>query len=190
MRKTIVSLVFMLLSLGAWAQYAQSDALKRSGVHLSLNGETLSPEAQAALLSNIGGTDYTALWEEARSSRALGTGLTIGGGVAALGGLSCVMIGFVGDMTGAAVGGIIGSIGGEKGAKEGAEEGSKAGSGFVTGGLIATCAGLAAMGVGITKIVKSGKKLDGIVSSYNNGNSVTQVTLGPTSNGFGISLMF
>ena len=79
MRKTIVSLVFMLLSLGAWAQYAQSDALKRSGVHLSLNGETLSPEAQAALLSNIGGTDYTAMWEEARSSRALGTGLTIGG---------------------------------------------------------------------------------------------------------------
>ena len=142
MRKTIVSLVFMLLSLGAWAQYAQSDAFKRSGVHLSLNGETLSPEAQAALLSNIGGTDYTAMWEEARSSRALGTGLTIGGGVAAL------------------------------------------------GGLIATCAGLAAMGVGITKIVKSGKKLDGIVSSYNNGNSVTQVTLGPTSNGFGISLMF
>lgn len=100
-----------------------------------MNGETLSPEAQAALLSNIGGTDYTAMWEEARSSRALGTGLTIGGGVAALG-------------------------------------------------------GLAAMGVGITKIVKSGKKLDGIVSSYNNGNSVTQVTLGPTSNGFGISLMF
>lgn len=107
-----------------------------------MNGETLSPEAQAALLSNIGGTDFTAMWEEARSSRALGTGLTIGGGVAAL------------------------------------------------GGLIATCAGLAAMGVGITKIVKSGKKLDGIVSSYNNGNSVTQVTLGPTSNGFGISLMF
>ena len=101
-----------------------------------------------------------------------------------------MLVGLVGDIAGAAVGGIIGSIGGPEGAQQGAEEGSKAGNGFVTGGLIASAAGLGTMAFGISKIVSNIRKLNEIVDTCNNGRPSAQLTLGPTPGGVGLILYF
>lgn len=189
MKKIVVILLLSLLPLGAWAQYAGSETVKRAGAHLKVDGATLSAEAQRALLANVGGVDYNAAWAEAVSGRNLGTGLTIGGGVAALGGLAAVMVGLVADVVGAAAGGIIGSIGGQEGAQQGAQEGATAGNGIVTGGLIATGLGVGALAFGIPKLVVNNRKLNDLVGACN-GRPAAQVSLGPTGNGFGLAVNF
>ena len=189
MKRLIVIVALSLLSFGAWAQYS-GDVVERSGRYLKVNGEKLSPEAQRALLANVGGVDCNAVWDAASAGKRLGTGLTVGGGLLTAGGLASVLVGLVGDIAGAAVGGIIGSIGGQEGAQQGAEEGAKAGNGFVTGGLIASAAGLGTMAFGISRIVSNARKLNEIVDTCNNGRPSAQLTLGPTPGGVGLVLYF
>ena len=191
MKRIIISLILMTISLGAWAQYAGTGTIKRVGSHIEMNGEKLSPEAQSTLLSNIGGQDYYADWEKARKGRSTGMGLTIGGGSAVVVGGAALVVGLTASAVGAATGGIVGSIGGQESAQQAAEEGAKAGDPIITGGLIASALGVAAMGAGIPKIVKNVKKLNGIFNTYNNGGQPSaQVSFGATGNGIGLALRF
>lgn len=169
MRKVIVVFVLLFLSVGAWAQYAGGGVIRRVGSHIEMDGERLSPEAQATLLADIDGQDYNSIWQQTRKGRNTGLGLVIGGGVAVLGGGVSLLIGATASVIGAAVGGTVGSLGGQENARHGAEEGARAGKPLITAGLITAGLGIVSTGVGIPLIVKSNKKLSGIVDTYNNG---------------------
>ena len=174
------------MSFGAWGQY-----LQRSGTHLKIDGEKLSPEAQTALLADMGALDS---WNAAKAGRGTGIGLTIGGGVAALGGGTLFLVGATASMLGAVVGGTVGAIGGQESAQQGADQGAKAGQPYMTAGLITAGAGVVAMGVGIPLMAVNGKKLGGIVKSYNAGlgpgGPSAQLSLGPAPSGLGLTLTF
>ena len=190
MKKTVMILMLMLLSLGAWAQYAGTGVVKRSGTRIKVDGVKLSREEQAALLSDIGGTDYNPAWQKAKSGRNTGIGLTIGGGIVTLAGGTAFMVGLIASTIGAGVGAVVGSIGGEETAQEAAQQGATAGEPYIDGGLIAAGAGLAAMGAGIPLMIVNGKRLGNIVKTCNNDRSEAQLSLGPTGNGFGLVLNF
>ena len=72
-------MALMLLSVGAWAQYAGTGVAKRAGTHIKVDGEKLSQEDQMILLSDIGGRDFNPAWQQAKAGRNAGMGLTIGG---------------------------------------------------------------------------------------------------------------
>lgn len=191
MRRFIVFSLLLFLSVGAWAQYVGSGTIRRSGSHIEMDGERLTPEAQAALLADIGGVDYNSEWSMAKKGRNTGLGLVIGGGVAALGGGAVVLLGLTTSLLGAAVGGAAGSLGGQEGAHHGAEAGAKAGGPIITAGLITTGLGIVATGVGIPMLVKNGKKLNSIVDTYNNGGRPSaQIGFGATGNGIGLAIVF
>lgn len=183
-------LMLLLLSLGAWAQYAGTGVAKRAGTRIKVDGVKLSREDQAALLADIGGRDLNPAWQKARSGRNAGMGLTIGGGVAALGGSAAVLLGLTASVIGAGMGAVVGSIGGEETAQQAAQQGASAGEPYITGGLIATGVGLAAMGAGIPLMAVNCKRLNRIVKTCNDERSEAQLSLGPTVNGFGIVLDF
>lgn len=183
MRRFLLSLTLVLLSSVAWGQY-----LQRAGTKLKLDGEKLSPEAQTALLADIGGIDCNAAWNKAKTGRNAGMGLIIGGGVAALGGSATFLLGATTSVFGAAIGGIAGSIGGQETAQQAANEGAKAGEPYMTAGLVSAGLGLAALGVGIPMTIINSKKLGGIVDSYNSAKPSAQLTLGPTASGFGLTV--
>ena len=130
MKRLLVVFSLLFLSLGAWAQYSETQ-----------------------------GVDYNQAFEKARKGRNTGIGLVVGGGVAVVGGGAAVIIGLTTSVVGAAVGATVGSIGGQEGASNGAQQGSKAGDPLMTAGLIAAGAGLVATGVGIPLIVKNNRTL-------------------------------
>ena len=183
-------MMLLLLSLGAWAQYNGTGIVRRAGTRIKVDGVKLSREDQEALLSDIAGKDCNPAWQKAKTGRNAGMGLTIGGGVVALGGSAAVLVGLTASVIGAGVGAVVGSIGGEEGAQQGAEQGAAAGEPYITGGLIATGAGLAAMGAGIPLMIVNNKKLNNIVRTCNEERSGAQLSLGPTGNGFGLVLNF
>lgn len=190
MKRIAAIIILMILPVGAWAQVAGTGEIQRAGTHIKMNGERLSPEAQAALLSDINGMDYVSSWEKAGKGRNTGLGLTIGGGVAALGGSVVVVAGLTSSIFGALIGGTVGSIGGQESAQQGAEQGAAAGQPITTAGLVVTGAGLVAMGVGIPMLIKNTKTLNRIVNTCNDNKASVQMSLGPTRNGFGLSLQF
>ena len=186
-------LVLLLVSFVARAQYADTGAgaLKRAGTHLKMDGVKLSREAQAALLSDINGIDFNEAWNKAKSGRNAGVWLIIGGHVVAIGGASLATLGVTANLYGALVGAMIGAIvGGEDTAQQAADAGATAGNEYVTAGLITGGIGLAAVAAGIPMIIVNSKKLNGIVDEYNNGGPGVQLSLGPTPNGFGLSVRF
>ena len=188
MKRFLITTLLLLLSLGAWAQYAGTGVLKRSGTHLKMDGVKLSAAEQTALLSDIAGTDCNPAWDKARSGRNTGIGLTVGGGVAVLGGCATVLLGATASAVGAVIGAAAGSIGGQETAQQAAQQGATAGEPYITGGLIAAGAGVVALGVGVPMIVVNAKRLNGIVNTYNEPKA--QLTLGPTGNGIGLSIRF
>ncbi|MBR5176588.1 MAG: hypothetical protein IKW89_11760 [Bacteroidales bacterium] len=191
MRRFIFVIILMSLSLCAWAQYAGTGTIKRAGTHIVMDGERLSPEAQEALLADIGGLDYNSAWDLARKGRNTGLGLVIGGSVATIGGSVVTLLGLATSVIGAAVGGAVGSVGGQESAQHGAEEGAKAGNSLTIGGLITSGLGLVTTGIGIPMIVKNNRTLNEIVNGYNNGRQPNvKLGFGPTENGIGLALRF
>ena len=190
MRTIFMTLLLLLLPLGAWAQYNAAGSAKRAGTHIRIDGEKLSPEAQADLLADINGVDFNPEWQKAKAGHNAGLGLTIGGGIAMLGGSVAALLGVTASVAGATIGAIAGSIGGEQGAQQGAQQGATAGKPLATGGLIAAGAGLASMGAGIPLLIVNNKRMNGIVNAFNDGKSEAQLSLGPTGNGFGITIDF
>lgn len=158
MRKVFVTLALLLLTGAAWAQYAGT-----------------------AGTSATTGTEYEQAIQKAKSGKNTGIGLTVGGGLALLGGGTSVLVGLTGSMFGAVIGGTVGSIGGKESSRQGAQEGAKAGEPYIIGGLIAAGAGVVGMAVGIPMIVKNKKTLKSLQS---------QVSLGPTGNGVGLAFRF
>ena len=181
----------MLLSLVAWAQYTNPQVLKRAGSHMKLDGVKLSADEQAALLADIDGTDYTKAWHSASVMRGTGMGLAIGGTAVAAGGIVTTFLGLVVTVVGAGTGAVVGSIGGEESAENAAQQGAQAGSPYITGGLIATGVGLAALGAGIPLWVIGGTRMSKITDSFNQSQSSSaQLTFGSTPSGVGLSLRF
>lgn len=165
MKRLFFTLFLLLFSLGALAQYAVPGTVTRSGTHLKVDGERISPEQQILLLSNIDGTDFNPAWNKAVSGRNLGIGLTVGGGVAALGGGALTLIGIATSVIGAATGAVVGSIGGPDTAHDAAESGASAGKPYTTAGLITAGAGIVALGAGIPMIISNNRRLNGIALS-------------------------
>ena len=175
----ISALLLLACGVSAWGQYPGT--LKRSGTHLTLNDERLTPEEQAAILDDIGGQDCTEAWRRAATLRNTGLGLTIAGGVA---GAAGIMFTFTGGVV-STMGAVVGTLGG----KEGAQKGARAGSPMLTGGLIAAGVGLAALGAGIPLLAVGSARLNRMVETYNNNKPVT-VSLGPAPSGLGLCLRF
>ena len=98
MKRLLVVFTLLFLSLGAWAQYS---------------------ETQTSPLAEAGWVDYNQALEKARRGRNTGIGLVVGGGVAVVGGGAAVIIGLTTSVVGAAVGATVGSIGGQEGASNG-----------------------------------------------------------------------
>ncbi len=190
MKRILIALILMLLSLGAWAQYADTGTVTRTGTRIKVDGVKLSPEDQAAMLADINGTDYNPAWDKAKAGRTTGMALTLGGGVAALGGSTVLLLGLTTSVFGAAIGATVGSIGGQESAQQTAQKGAYAGKPYITAGLVAAGLGVAAMGAGIPMLVVNNRKLNVIVNDCNSGRPAAQLTMGPTANGFGLALQF
>ena len=189
MKRMLFTFVLVLFSLTVWGQVATP--LERAGTHIRINGNKLSAEEQSALLSDIGGTDYREAWSSAANMRNAGLCLTIGGGVATLGGLTTMMIGGVGSLVGAATGAVVGSVGGEEGASSGAKAGASVGKPLATAGAVVTLLGIAALGSGIPMLAVGGKRMNSIKDLYNNTpRNVAVLSFGPTASGVGIALTF
>ena len=191
MKSWFITLVLIMLSTAAWAQYANPEVLKRTGSHMKLDGVKLTADEQAALLADIDGTDYTKAWHSASVMRGTGMGLAIGGTAVAAGGMVTTFIGLLVTVVGAGAGAVVGSIGGEESAENAAQQGAQAGSPYITGGLIATGVGLAAVGTGIPLWVIGGTRMSKITDSFNQSQrSTAQLTFGSTPSGVGLSLRF
>ena len=108
MKRLFLTCFLLLVSVALWGQYA--GVAKRSGTHIKLDGERLTPEQQVALLSDIGGVDYNEPWTRAAKLRNTGLGLTIGGSVVSVAGLATTFIGAVASAFGAAIGAAAGGI--------------------------------------------------------------------------------
>ena len=183
-------IALMLLTLGASAQYVDDGIVARAGTRLKVNGVKLSPEDQVALLADIDGIDFNLDWNKAKAGRNTGMALVFGGGALTLAGSVSLMVGLTTSVFGAAMGAVVGSIGGQETAQTAAQAGADAGKGYVTAGLVAAGAGLAATAAGIPMLVVNCRKLNGIVDSCNASRPPAQLTLGPTANGFGLSFEF
>ena len=189
MKRLFLTCFLLLVSVALWGQYA--GVAKRSGTHIKLDGERLTPEQQVALLSDIGGVDYNEPWTRAAKLRNTGLGLTIGGSVVSVAGLATTFIGAVASAFGAAIGAAAGAIGGSIGGEEAAQQGANAGSPYITGGLVATFTGLAATVTGVTLLSVGGTRMRRITDTYNETNRESaRLYFGPTASGVGLALQF
>ena len=193
MKRWMLILFFLTLSLAASAQY-----INRKGGNLVQDGQKLSKEEAQTLLSDINGTDYNAVWKDYNGWRKTGLGLTIGGGVAIVGGFTSFLMGTLVSVVGVAVGATAGAIGGSEGAQAGAEAGAKAGVPLMTGGAIAAGVGAAALGAGIPVLVVNSRRMNRIVREYNSTlpepvpaeDPVVEVAFGPAPSGIGLTISF
>ena len=198
MGKKILIIVFLMLAgMAASAQYVDGGMLKRSGARIKEDGRKLSKEQQALLLSDIGGTDYTADWSKASGWRTAGIVITAGGAAVTLAGAAVTMVGLltstVGAVAGAAGGAIVGSIGGEEAsqqaANEGAAAGIDAGKPIVNAGLVTAGIGAATLAAGIPIWCVNSHRLSGIVNTANQSREAS-LSLGPAPGGFGLCFTF
>lgn len=193
MKKILLLISLLAVCFAAQAQY--SGTLKRSGCSLKMDGQKLTKAETTALLSDIGGVDYTASWEKARRGRTTGIVMTsVGSGVAVLGaGVSIVGLFATVIAVGAAAttGAIVGSVGGEETAQEtassAADQAADSTTPIMTAGLVMMGAGAVTAVAGIPFIVVNCNKMNKIVKTYNN---TPALAFGTTGNGLGLTLNF
>ena len=162
------------MAVSAVAQVAVNPGLTRSGTKLVLNGQQLTAGEQAALLSDIGGKDYTQEWNEIQHWRPMFNELIVGGGIVATAGL--------GFATALAV------------YYNPAVFVYKPFWPFAWGSLLVGCVGVGAMYTGLHYKIQQNKQLDAIVNAYNEnkapGAPVACLSVGPTMNGIGLTIAF
>ncbi len=189
MKRTVLTLVLLLVSVALWGQYA--GVAKRSGVHIKLDGERLTKEQQVDFLSDIDGMDYNEAWSQAARKYKTGVGLTVGGCAVGAAGFFTLSLGAMVSVFGASFGGAFGAIGGEEAAQQGAQKGADAGTPYIVGGMIASVAGLTVAVSGITLISVGGTRMRRITATYNATNRpAAQLYIGPTGSGVGLALRF
>ena len=187
MKRILVILVLMLTAVAAQAQYLDGPYVRRGGHLKGANGK-LSKEETAAVLSNIGGQDFTADWNKANGWRKAGIWMIAGGSATAVGGAVVFLLGATVSAIGGATGAVIGGmVGGDDGASQGADEGVKAGEPYMTAGLIVGAAGLATATAGIPILIVNCSKMNGIVRKS---NDTVQLSLASGPNGMGLRLSF
>ncbi|MBR1872488.1 MAG: hypothetical protein IJ795_04700 [Bacteroidales bacterium] len=193
------ALLAMVFALASYAQYADAGNFTRKGSKLLADGTALTEAAKADVLANYAGEDLNALWKQYSTTRAVGMGLTIGGGVATALGLGTALVGGVTSLFGAAIGAttgaVVGSVGGKESsqnaAQQGGSQGAKAGTPIAVGGLVVAGLGVAALGTGIPLLAVNSRKLNGLVDKVNNAPGPDmQVTLVPMAGGAGIAVRF
>ena len=187
MKRIVSLLVLLFLCVAAQAQFADGPYVRRGG-HLKGTNGKLSKAETAAVLSQLGGEDMTAKWNQANGWRKAGIWMMAGGSATAVGGAVLFLVGatvsIIGGATGAVVGGM---VGGEEGASQGADQGVQAGEPYMTAGAIVTVAGLATATAGIPILIVNCSKMNGIVRTC---NDTVQLSLASGPNGMGLRLSF
>lgn len=168
----------MTACFAASAQYIPDGTAKRSGGHIKVDGETLTAEQQALLLSDINGQDFTAQWKRNNAWRKTGIWMTSLGGTAIVGGLGTTFVGVIAMALGVVVGAGTAAVvagaasGGDSQASsdaagEAADSVAEGIAPIINTGLIITGAGVVSTAVGIPMIVTNCKKMNSIVKAYN-----------------------
>lgn len=193
MRKTVILLLALLWSVGAWAQYVpewyQGD-LKKKGTVMALQGQKLDKETTQAILNQVGGAEMVAAWDKYRKERGWGIGLTSGGYTLAVAGFC---YGGVYILAGV-VGTIFAAIGGQEAVdKLWADLGPQVtigGTAMLTGLAVGTT-GVVLLCVGNGKMKKLAKTCDaaGLEPVLIEGPAA-ELTFGPTPSGVGFALRF
>lgn len=176
MKRWIIALVFLALAAGsASAQYIPDGTVKRKGCGMKVDGQKLTWDQQAYILSDIDGNDCTQQWIRARKVRGWGIGLTTGGATVTVVGAGATLVMVVatalGVAFGAGVGAVAGSVGGEEQAQESANDAAQQVADEMTPKINACMAvtgvGLVTTVVGIPMWVSGTKKMNKIVKAYN-----------------------
>lgn len=196
MKRIIISIACLLLSVAAFAQFNDTEfsgLLERHRAGMRLNGTDLSKEEMAIILSDINGVDRTADWAKYKHNRALGKGLIIGGSsAAAAGALVFVGTGVVWVIVAAFGGGIAAAAGGD--GQEVVDDVSKQFAPWFIGSGAAVGAGLASAAAGIPICIVNNKRMSGIVNEWNaaNGQAGSEVSFnfGAAPSGVGFTLNF
>lgn len=180
------------LSIAASAQYTDDtqSILRRKRAGLTLDGQKLSAEEQAQLLSDIGGLDYTEQWNRYARGRRTGIALISVGAATAAAGAAVVagtgLVYVVGLIIVAPVAGV--SDNGD----EVVDDYGRSFRPWFTGGFIALGAGAAVAVAGIPVTVKNCRRMNGIVDRYNEEYTqpAAELAFGATGNGIGLMLRF
>lgn len=193
MKRIAVTLILVLAcAVAAHAQYSNRDYFSRSGSRIAANGVVLTEAEKIDVLMHYTDRNLYGPWQQYSSGRALGIGLTIGGGAATVLGTAFSLFGGMASLAGATIGATIGAIGGSDSAQQGAQSGSKAGNPYVVIGTVTSLLGLGAIGAGIPLLVINNRRMNDIVMGLNSYSSTpaVQLSMGPAPSGFGLTLTF
>ena len=199
----------MLMSwTGASAQFVPEGVLSRRGNGLRMDGVLLTNLEKEMVLSDIDGVNYLDLWDKYCTDRKRGTKQTIRGSAEVLGSVA-LLWGSVElfKVTGVSMATVVlMSASASNGSNEDRGLGENSLSAVIGGllfldtsvfgsGLWMACAGVGSLIRGITTLVVTGNKMNRIVHRYNDTHStaddvIGQISLGPTGNGFGLSVTF
>lgn len=190
MKKTLLLLMALFLSVGAMAQYAvpewhQGD-LKKKGTVLAIQGEKLDREATEAILDQVGGPEMIASWDKYRKERGWGIGLTAGGYTLAVAGLCYGGVYLLA--------GIVGSIFAAIGGQEAVDNLWKEMGPRVTIGTTAMLVGIAAGTTGVVLLCVGNGRMKKIAGECDAAGlppvPAAELTFGPTPSGVGFALRF
>lgn len=174
MKRFLAAICSLILAVNALAQVAVNPVLTRSGTKLVLDGQRLTPGEQAALLSDISGKDYTQEWNEIQHWRPMFNVLIVGGGIVATAGLGYATALAVYYSPAVFVNRPIWP--------------------FAWGSLLVGGVGVGAMCAGLHYNIMQNNRLDAIVNAYNGakalGEPVASLSVGPTRNGVGLTIVF
>ncbi len=189
MKKILIILTFLAAAVSASAQY--NTDLYRKGGKFYQGDEQLSKEQFRTVMSsryNESGIAYYDVWKKNKNMRDAGIALTSVGSASVVAGFFTVVIGVavgVGEGLGQ---GLSNASGGNSQAEN--SEPLK-GPGIVTGGFVVGGAGVAMLGSGIPMWCVGSSRMKKTVEGYN-GSTLqnASITLGPCSNGVGLSFRF
>ena len=196
MKRILVTIACLLLSIGAFAQFNDTEfngILERHHGGMRMDGTDLTPDEMAVILADVAGVDRTEEWYSYKRKRALGEGLIIGGSAtAAAGAVVFVGTGVVWLLVAALGGGLAAALGGD--GQEAVDNVSEQFEPWFIGSGALTGLGAAAAISGIPIMVSNNKKLNGIVNDWNAANSATgtevSLNFGAAPSGIGFTLNF
>ena len=211
MKRIVVVFLCLMAWTGASAQFVPDGVLKRHGSSLKIDGVRLTDVEQELVLSDIEGKDYVEVWNNYSLRRKAAIKDTIKGSVDLVGSAALLYGGvWLFKMTGASilltifVSALAGGGDPESQQEPNIDVGRTKlvlGSiaaldlAVVGGGIYFASKGISYLAGGVTSLIISGVRMNDIVKRYNysrlpNDNTIGELSLGPTNNGFGLRLTF
>ena len=196
MRKLLSVLLFVIISVTASAQYANSDyVVGLKGSKVFVDGERISNDQVVACFKDVQGQDLSSQWQKSRNGYKTGLGLTVAGSSLAAGGslaLCCGLIVGSGTAITLPVLGMPGLVTGDLSAAEDyADQGFSTADKLITVGGACALAGIVMTAAGVPTMCIYKNKMKGMLREASP-SLAAQVTLsaGPTANGVGLALRF